>query len=428
MQKEIIPIVYASDENLLRQTFVSIFSVLANRKKKYFLKFYILVPLNCKIEKYNLGWEFKDYSIEYRFVSEHYFKNVKMVLQNISKPTYYRLLIALLLTEYEKCLYLDGDTICCSDICELYEIELENNFIGARLSAMINFDATYWARALEIPSADNYINAGVLIMNLQQIRLENKTEEFLVCSERKLPCQDQDVLNICCFNRIKLIPMRFNMNSAAFNMPREMLLERFCEQEIQEAMDNPAMIHYIGEFSKPWNNIQCVKGREWWEYARQIFSSAVFDEMQKKAMEYMERYSYQTLFEKISSCNQLVLFGFSEISQKFCDQVDIKNPNKIVCFCDNAEEKWGKTYKSYEVINIETLKEKYFDALVVITSQSYSDAIQKQLLEAGFDADKVMIYRKKTLNYIYSMDKIYWEDMKKDILLDSMSWKECFPD
>ena len=61
---KIIPIVYASDENFLPQTYVSICSVLTNRKEDYFIRFYILVPEECRVGQYDDKWDFKQYDIE----------------------------------------------------------------------------------------------------------------------------------------------------------------------------------------------------------------------------------------------------------------------------------------------------------------------------------------------------------------------------
>ncbi len=425
MQKLIIPIVYASDENFLKQTYVSIYSVLTNRAGDYQLKFYILVPENCDEKKYNEKWLFSDYSIEYIFVSQDYFQNVKMLMQHITKPTYYRLLISLILTKYDKCLYLDGDTICLCDIRELYEIEIENNLLAAAMGAVIPFDAQYKEKVLNLPNAKHYINAGVLIMNLKQMRLENKIEEFLKYSEMEFPCQDQDVLNICCYNRIRLLPLKYNIYNTAFNMSEEMLLERYEKREIQDALSNPAIIHYPGEYAKPWNNLRCVKGKEWWNYASSIFNQRVISEIQSKALKQIKSYDYKNLFEQIGKCEQLVIFGFSEIGQKFCNQINEKFPGKVVCFCDNAKEKWGKLYKGYEVINLSNIIRKFPNAFIVITSQRYSNEIYKQLIEQGINPNNILIYRQKTMKYIYSMDKIYWEETKADIRLDSISWEEC---
>lgn len=424
MHPQIIPVVYASDENFLKQTYVSIYSVLANRKENYELKFYILIPEDCEEQNYNEQWKFFNYSIEYISISANYFHNVKMLLQNISKPTYFRLLIPMLLSEFYKCVYLDGDTICLCDIRELFVIELENNLLAGAMGAVIPFDTAYKEKVLNVQDATYYINAGVLVMNLKQMREENKLEEFLRCSEKQLPCQDQDVLNICCYKRIRLLPLKYNIYNTAFNMSVEMLMERYKREDIEEAFAKPAIIHYPGEFAKPWNNIKCIKSKEWWIYAKSAFDRKVIDELQTKAIEKMESYSYSNLFQEIEKCKYLVIFGFSEIGQKFCDQLDEKYPGKVVCFCDNSKEKWEKTYKEYKVISTVELKQKYSDALIIITSQRYSNVIKKQLLEEDFKSEKILVYRKKTLNYKQSMDNIYWDEMEKDIYLDDISWSE----
>lgn len=424
MEEQIIPIVYASDENFLKQTYVSIYSVLANRKQDYDIKFYILVPEGCKEADYNINWDFMNYSIEYIPISSSYFVGVKMTLQNITKPTYYRLLIPMLLSEYNRCLYLDGDTVCLFDIEELYRIELENNLIAAAMGAIIPFDGPYREKVLNIPDATHYINAGVLIMNLQQMRSENKVEEFLKCSERELHCQDQDVLNICCYNYIKLLPLRYNIYNTVFNMSEQMLMERYTKEEIREAFANPAIIHYPGEFSKPWNNLQCVKSTEWWDYAICALKKNIVREMKDNAQKRMEHYDYNILFEKVKECKQLVIFGFSELGQAFCEQVDEIYPNRIVCFGDNAKEKQEKTYRNYEVLSPYKIKEKFPNALIVVTSQRYSNIIEKQLLENGFSASQIVVYRKKIMKYLYSMDKMFWNEAKKEIHLDNLSWNE----
>lgn len=425
MQYPIIPIVYASDEHFLEQTYVSIYSVLTNRTSDYELKFYILIPENCEHKRYNEYWDFSGYSIEYITVSADYFRDIKMQMQHISKPTYYRLLIPIMLSEYDKCLYLDGDIICLTDIKELYDKELENNLLAAAMGAIIPFNAKLREETLGIPDARHYINAGVLVMNLKQMREENKTEEFLLLSKKEFPCQDQDVLNISCYRRIKLLPLKYNVYSTAFNLSVEMLLERYGADEIREAFISPSIIHYPGEYTKPWNNLQCVKGKEWWNYAVLALDQRSIDSMQAGAKKWAETYSYDILFEKIKSCNQLVLFGFSEIGKSFCDQIDEKYPGKVVCFCDNAKNKAGSNHKSHKVISVSDVKKRYPDALIVITSQRYSAAIQKQLLEEGFHCDQLQIYRQKTMKYVYSMDKNYWDKAAKEIQQDSISLAEC---
>lgn len=422
---KIIPIVYASDENFLPQTYVSICSVLTNRKEDYFIRFYILVPEECRVGQYDDKWDFKQYDIEYIFISKEHFQSVNMMIQHITKPTYYRLLIPDILQVYDTCIYLDGDTICCNDISELFYEEIGDNFIAASMGALLHFDPSYIASVLNVSNANHYVNAGVLLMNLKQMRKENMVEIFVEDSSKNYPCQDQDVLNKCCYGRIKLLPLKYNVYANVFVEAKELALQRFTLSEVEEAISNPTIIHYPREYSKPWKNDKCAMGDVWWKYAKAALNEENIFIMQQSAVEWLKKYSYAQMFDKIKNNEQLIVFGYSEIGRKFCDEIDEKIPFKVVAFCDNAKEKQGQEYKGYKVLSIEQLIDNYKEALIVITSQNFSEAIYRQLLEKGFMKDSIVIYRKKVLDYIYSFEKEYWLEMWKDIILDDISTKEC---
>lgn len=420
-----IPIVYASDENFLPQTYVSIYSVLANRKEEYFINFYILIPEESATVRYDIKWEFENYNIKYIYISKEYFQNVDMTIQHITKPTYYRLLIPELLKLYDKCIYLDGDTICCNDIYELYKREIGDNYIAASMGALLYFDTSNIEKVLDIPSAKHYFNAGVLLMSLEQMRKDNLVEYFLKESSKKYPTQDQDVLNKCCYGRVSLLPLKYNVYANVFVEPTEIALQRFEMDEIEEAVSNPMIIHYPREYSKPWKNKKCAKGVEWWNYASEALNKDMVLEMQQIANEYLMKYDYLRLYDKINQNQQVVLWGFSEIGRAICDEIDEKMPLKIVAFGDNAKDKQGLRHKEYEVLSLKQLKEKYREALVVITSQNYSDVIYRQLQTSGIKKDNIAIYRKKTLDYVYSFDKKYWKEIWNDIMLNKISVEEC---
>lgn len=423
--KEIVPIVYASDENFLLQTYVSIYSVLTNRKNDYYLKFFILVPENCQIYHYNTAWSYDRYSIEYIKVLEQYFQNTHSTLQNITKPTFYRLIIPLLLPQYKKCVYLDGDTVCCNDILKLYDTDLENNYFAASKGAIINFNKLNVEHILDIPDAENYVNAGVLIMNLELMRQKNMVEKFMEYSVKGYPCQDQDVLNKCCYGKIKILPMKNNVYCNVFSAPENIIEQRFDKEDIAEARNNPTVIHYPREYSKPWKNINAAEGYRWWNYAEQAIDKEKLVPIKKDAENWLKRYDYFNLQKRAEQCTGLVIFGYSEIGCRVCDGIIKKYPEKIRAFCDNDQRKQGLRYKSYRVISIEQLKAEFADALIIITSQNYSNIIKNQLIELGFEQDKIVIYRKKTIDYFYSFQKSSFDEVCKDILLDDISLEAC---
>ena len=85
---------------------------------------------------------------------------------------YYRAFIARVFLQYDKGIYIDSDTILMADIGELFDIDLGDNIIAARVDpkvAMVPEFVDYVEKALGIP-AKEYVNSGVLLMDLKKLR------------------------------------------------------------------------------------------------------------------------------------------------------------------------------------------------------------------------------------------------------------------
>ncbi len=99
----------------------------------------------------------------------------------------------------EKLLYLDTDTVACSDITSLWQTALD----GHELAGVRD---RYGCHFFGI----NYLNAGVLLLNLKRIRETGLFRRALaLCAEKKLFLPDQTAINR--LSRGKLVlPRRFN--------------------------------------------------------------------------------------------------------------------------------------------------------------------------------------------------------------------------
>ena len=89
-----------------------------------------------------------------------------------SKSTYYRLFIPDLFPGLDKALYLDSDVVLLGDVSELYDVDLEDNLVGAIPDSVVGSIpalALYTKKRLRV-AADHYFNAGVLLMNLDAMR------------------------------------------------------------------------------------------------------------------------------------------------------------------------------------------------------------------------------------------------------------------
>lgn len=127
------------------------------------------------------------------------------MLKNINRRTHYTPYIFLrLLSDKidilpDKILYLDTDIVCYKDISELYNIDMSNYEIAAAR----DFIGRKWINR-------NYLNSGVVLMNLSNIRKTNSFEACRkMCMTRRMVLPDQTALNKCCKTKL-ILEDKFN--------------------------------------------------------------------------------------------------------------------------------------------------------------------------------------------------------------------------
>ncbi|MCM1134075.1 MAG: hypothetical protein NC400_00735 [Clostridium sp.] len=207
--------------------------------------------------------------IEFYLAPEKF--NKAYEVRGISVSAYLRLLLHRILLDREKVIYADVDIFFQDNLKPVWDSNI-SNFLFAGVKGATNFTDT-WDKCMELDYAvdlerlkGNYINSGLLFMNLEKIRKWNPDEKWGKMAEKKYYYQDQDILNITCAGKIKYLNLRYNVQ--AHLTDREFI--RFAEEKIypkeicMEAMQNPAVIHYTGP--KPWDNRGVNRGKIWWDY------------------------------------------------------------------------------------------------------------------------------------------------------------------
>ncbi len=171
--------------------------------------------------------------------------------ENITLATYYRLLIPSVFPQlYNKVLYLDCDIIIRSDLYELWSLNVDNCAFAAVEDAL--------SQIMECPVrlgydvSELYYNAGVLLYNLVYLRemhFFQKVEAYCRTNLVHIKFHDQDIINALCHGKIQKIPIKWNiMDSFLF---REPCIDSDYRKELDNALQNPNIIHYTGVL-KPW--------------------------------------------------------------------------------------------------------------------------------------------------------------------------------
>ena len=276
----IIPIVLSADNSYAPFMYITMISILEHGYKNTYYIFYLLVPSNFSKNYENMILELNNkYKCNIHFVYiQNVFEKIKMKIPHISFTTFYRLLIGNLLPkEIDKCIYLDVDIIVNNDLSILFNINLKKNYIAGVISPTYYFREEINCKRLNVTSMKKYINAGVLLINLKQIRVDNMTHKFIELAKKNFTSQDQDVLNVACYGKILTIPPKFNAMTKRLKDNNPHLRDLFKEKDIIEANKSPVIVHYSDK-KKPWNSIGVYMEKYWWNIAKKTsFINNIFN-------------------------------------------------------------------------------------------------------------------------------------------------------
>ena len=265
-----ITVVYATDYGYLRYTIVSAFSLLKNVAKGNEVELVILVPSDMPITademvKGSLS-EFGNLSVRLIRMGNE-FDHVNLTIAHITSPTYYRLLLSDLLPDADKCIYIDGDTIVDGDISRLWKEDIDDSLVaGVKAFDFYKNDINV-RKTLGYASDEEfvYVNAGVLVFNLKEMRAARTSDTFMKLLPNQYPCQDQDIINIGCKGRIKTISMCYNTMTKYALAPLAQIGKWVTEEEYQSSKTKPVIIHFADRV-KPWNDLSVSWAEKWFEY------------------------------------------------------------------------------------------------------------------------------------------------------------------
>ncbi len=270
MEKRIIPIAIITDNKLAFSVATLIVNLLETKNDNTFYDLNIVVTTNFEsdnIDKIqNLEQQYKNHcSINFVKMDER-FKEAKNGTGYISNACAFKMCFGELFPQYSKILYLDTDIIVFEDLSELYNNELDDNYIGGVFSLGHYLKRRELIQELAIPDLSSYINAGVLLLNLDKIRDDNIERQLQELVGSYKDSVDQHIFNKICYNKIKLLHPKYNItntNIEYYNNGSGIIA--FTNKEIQEVRNNPVIYHYTGKY-KPWNSYNLRYALIWLRY------------------------------------------------------------------------------------------------------------------------------------------------------------------
>lgn len=204
-----------------------------------------------------------------------------------TRATYYRLCLPKILTGYEKIIYLDVDLIILTDIGDLFSIDIHDFLIGCILDPLVLSRTYLKYLKTEHLFAQPYFNAGVLLINFKKFCKYNIMAKCLeiLQSHSNFKSVDQDVLNIACQGKIKLLDMGWNYSN--YWLPEFSKSHTPYSTSFRDAYSShesyAKILHCI---IKPWARPDSKFADLWWAYAEEL---PFIDQIRKTAIPYMKR-------------------------------------------------------------------------------------------------------------------------------------------
>jgi lipopolysaccharide biosynthesis glycosyltransferase len=256
--KGTVPVFFATDDNYAPLLGVALSSLLKNANPLYHYRIHVLTtglrPENkegiLREVTPNATLSFDDVSAPLSCIAGDL-----QIRDYYSAATYYRIFIGSLFPQYEKALYLDADVIFTGDVSLLYEAEIGDNLVGAVREDVMAMEKVFgdYARVVVGVPAEQYFNAGILLLNLKEYRAHSLEKRFISLLRRRkfAVAQDQDYLNVLCRGRVHFFDPSWNHTAVkgALNDGKK-----------------PNIVHYKMDW-KPWHYDGVLFEELFWEYA-----------------------------------------------------------------------------------------------------------------------------------------------------------------
>ena len=175
----------------------------------------------------------------------------------ITNASFQRFFLHDYLPDLDRVIYLDGDVLVRSSLRGLWEHDLDHRLAGGVRDGSIPFlsapgSVEDW-RALGVDPRSLYCNTGVMLIDLERWRLEERGQGLVDYVERHggtVRLGDQGALNASLKGAWSQLDPTWNVQTEFFD--ENNLVAAFFEPEtIRSAVEDPRIVHFTG-YAKPW--------------------------------------------------------------------------------------------------------------------------------------------------------------------------------
>jgi lipopolysaccharide biosynthesis glycosyltransferase len=280
-----IPIAMNTSNEYIYQTLITLTSLAENANKDNIYNIHILIPKNFLID-----YRLKILQFELKY------KNINIIIIESEEPyvkfenynsKFSKFFFHLLIPGYDKIIYINYNTLILSDLEELFNINLEENYFSGFLSNDNNTLYNNYNISL-----NKSINTDVLLINAKKLKEDNKINEFkkIYNKFKDKNLNEKLMINIIFYNDTGILPPKYgmpNFDNVDIGLNYNEKISDICKYEKEEFISSfyePIIIDLV--ICKPWEKgKKCKQSDAWWYFAKK---NEYFNEIKEK---------YGTLFE-----------------------------------------------------------------------------------------------------------------------------------
>lgn len=257
-----IDIAYVSDDACAFKLAASIASLLENKSDSDDIKIYVLTP-NFRDETIKrlksivkTRGEIKFFYFDFAALDK---LNQLDNMRHFPTTAYAKALIPNMLSDLDKVLYIDADTLILGSLKELWETELKDNYVAAVQ------DEAYWGYLDKILNRIVYnnlykdikkmFNSGVMLLNLKKCRENNIRDKFLYqMGNVKHFFGDETIFYYLFYGKILYVEPKWNSGPLIRNFKLR-AYTMYSKTEIEKAKHSPVTLHlYDDSYKDPLDN------------------------------------------------------------------------------------------------------------------------------------------------------------------------------
>lgn len=254
-------IVYSSDNKYAQHVGVSMLSLFENNKEFQDITVYLIDNNISPMNKSKLDDICKRYGRTLVFITfdEAFFKQKTGLNTDFSLSSYARLFLSSMIDKaVKKIVYLDCDSIVHRSLKSLWDTDIVDYYVAGVCDTVNTMTKT----RVQMDPKSNYINAGMMLINLEKWReeqVERKFLDFIAEHNGHVFHHDQGVINGVLHDDVLILHPKYNAMTVFFTMRFNELLQYYglsdyyIREELTEAVREPVFIHFTPAFvNRPW--------------------------------------------------------------------------------------------------------------------------------------------------------------------------------